>query len=345
MDRLALILAVVTGVACAAIDDASDDSIHDDLDLEETDGGKADSTDPLGRFNPHRIVSDDAFFDVDAMDAADVQRFLEVTPYDGKRSFLADHRIAGGERVSSAFVRVAREQGLNPLVLLVTLQKEAGLISKTVAPSSHRVDFAFGCGCPDGGGCMAAFRGLDKQLACAGERMASYMEDLLDGQPTIAGFFPGQSKRVLDGTNVVPANRSTAIVYTYTPWILVGLGGNWLFWNVWRRYSIALGYQRGLEPPFNEGYIGGACVTSADCFYAGAECRTGFCSQSCTATCPDRTGPGFATTFCVTDPQSGGGRCVAQCDSFLAPGGCGSLQTCQLATRHQQSVQREVCLP
>jgi hypothetical protein len=344
MKRLALILAFGV-VACAATHEEPDDSVVDPFDLEDVDDGKADANDPLGKFNPHRIVSDDAFFDVDAIDAAGVQRFLEVSPYDGKRSFLADHRLDSGERVSAALVRVARANGLNPIVLLATLQKEAGLISKSVAPSAHRVDFAFGCGCPDGGPCMAAFRGLDKQLECAGERMAEYMADLLDGEPTIAGFFPGESKRVLDGSNVVSANRSTAILYTYTPWILVGRGGNWLFWNVWRRYSVHLSYDRGLNPPFNEGYIGGLCTTSADCFYDGGVCSGGECTQSCTSSCPDRIGPGFATTFCVTDPVTSAGRCVAQCDSLLASGGCGPLQTCVSATRHNQpSAQRDVCL-
>ena len=315
---------------------------HDPLDYEElgTDG-KADGV--LAVFYANRLVSDDAFFDSTAMSAADVQAFLEHTPY-GRRSFLAGERMASGELLSSALARTAAERGLNPIVLLVTLQKERGLVSRTTAPSRRSVDYAFGCGCPDGGSCSLALKGLDRQLACAADAFRAYADDLEGGAATIGGFQPGVASRVLDGVKVTPANKATAMLYTYTPWIQRGYGGNWLFWNIWRRYSVGIGYARGLSSPFNEGFIGGACAADDECYYQGGLCRDGVCSLSCTSVCPDRSG-GFATTFCVTMPDDGLGWCVAQCDTDLAASGCDAGQTCAQATRHSDpTVARDVCL-
>jgi hypothetical protein len=333
-----LLLVACTGlIACAPGAEVE----HDPLDFEEAGGGgKADG--PLSTFQPNRVVSDEAFFEVGALTADQVQAFLEDTPY-GRRSFLADHRLDDGQRVSAALVAAAERHQLNPLVLLVTLQKEAGLISRSISPGGHRVDYAFGCGCPDGGGCMSAYRGLDRQLECAAARFREYADDLDAGGTTIAGYRPGKASRVLDGTTVVPANQATAMLYTYTPWILRGSGGNWLFWNVWRRYAIDLGYERGLGFPFNEGFIGGACGSDADCFYDGGVCRGAICTLPCTSICPDRAG-GFATTFCAAG-EDGEGWCAAQCDTGLVAGGCPDGQSCVAAVRPSDAgVSREVCV-
>ncbi len=338
----ALAAILLCASACTVVEGEGDLLEHDPLDYEELGAdGKADGV--LSVFYANRLVSDDAFFDSAAMTAADVQRFFEQTPY-GRRSFLAGERVASGELLSSALARTAAERGLNPIVLLVTLQKERSLVSRTTAPSRHSIDYAFGCGCPDGGTCSLTYKGLDKQLACAADAFRRYADDLEAGGTTIAGFKPGLSTRVLDGVRVTPANRATAMLYTYTPWIQQGYGGNWLFWNIWRRYSMAVGYQSGLSAPFNEGFIGGACAADDECYYQGGVCRDGACSLSCTSVCPDRTG-GFAQTFCVTDELDGLGWCVAQCDADLAISGCDAGQTCESRTRYNDpAVARDVCL-
>jgi len=338
----ALIATLLCASACTVAGGGDELIEHDPLDYEElaTDG-KADGV--LSVFYANRLVSDDAFFDTEAMTAADVQAFFERTPY-GRRSFLAGERVATGELLSTALVRTAAARGINPIVLLVTLQKERGLVSLSSAPARHSIDYAFGCGCPDGGSCSLTYKGLDKQLACAADAFRRYADDLEAGDATIAGFKPGSATRVLDGVRVTPANKATAMLYTYTPWIQQGFGGNWLFWNIWRRYSLGIGYQRGLSSPFNEGFIGGACAADDECYYQGGVCRDGACSLSCTSLCPDRSG-GFAATFCVTGDEDGLGWCVAQCDSRLSESGCDAGQTCESRTRHSDStVARDVCM-
>ena len=337
-----LIATMLCASACT-VAGAEDEAVeHDPLDFEELGGdGKADGV--LSVFYSNRLVSDDAFFDTGAMTGGDVQAFFERTPY-GRRSFLADLRLPSGERLSAALVRTAAERGLNPIVLLVTLQKERGLVSRTTSPGQRSVDYAFGCGCPDGGSCSTRFKGLDKQLACAADAFRSYADDLEAGGTTISGYKPGLATRVLDGVRVTPANRATAMLYTYTPWIQQGHGGNWLFWNIWRRYSVGVGYQRGVSAPFNEGFIGGACGADDECYYQGGVCRDGACSLACTSICPDRAG-GFAGTFCVTGDDDGRGWCVAQCDTDLTASGCDAGQTCEQRVRHSDpGVARDVCL-
>lgn len=337
----ALALALALAAGCAAEDD-----IHDPLDFEPVPSdGKADGT--FSRFDHDRLIPDTAFYDSSAMDAAAVQAFFEDTPYD-RRSFLADLTMADGRLLSAALVDVARSRGINPLVLLTTLQKEAGLVSKTSAPSKSRVDFAFGCGCPHST-CKEAFRGLDKQLACAADRFAEYTADLVETGTTISGWGVGITKTTNDGVRVTPTNRSTSALYTYTPEVKKGTGGNWLFWNVWSRYARFLDYQAGLRFPFNEGFIGGNCDADEDCAYEGGRClfaepgHRGTCSRDCDSLCPDRAG-GFATTFCVGDGSQG--FCLAQCDAELSPTGCGENQACVPAARHgDPDTVKDVCMP
>lgn len=328
-------------LGCAA------DDVHHPLDFEPIgDDGKADGT--LVRFDPNHLISDAAFYDSPAMDAAAVQGFLEDTPY-GMRSFLADQRMSDGRSLAMALVDVARRRGINPLVLLATLQKEAGLVSKTQAPSRQLVDYAFGCGCPDGGPCSEQLRGLDKQLDCAADKLAEFTADLEVAGSTISGWAVGQGKKTLDPQLVVPANRATAVLYTYTPWVLPRRGGNWLFWNVWSRYADHVDYVTDPRSIFNEGFIGGNCTSDADCLYDGGRClfaepgRRGTCSKSCDGLCPDRAGA-FATTFCVGDGSQG--FCLARCDLELSPTGCGENQVCVARARHgEPEVVEDVCLP
>lgn len=334
---------LVVAILCAGCSDAQ---IGDPLDYQPVVDG-ASTASGFSAFEASRLVSDDAFFDAAAVSGDQVQAFLESTPY-GTRSFLADQTVGDGERLADALVRIAQAHALNPLVLLVTLQKESGLISAESSPGGGRVDFAMGCGCPDGSGCQGSQRGLLPQIECAGTVLERYAADLDGGGTTIAGIRPGLALRTSDRVRVVPANRATAVLYTYTPWVLRGSGGNWLFWNIWRRYAGDLDYPRGLTFPLNEGYIGGPCDSADDCFYPDAVCLPpangghGVCSMSCTGLCPDHGGSGWATTFCAD--MGGAGFCLAQCDASAPT--CNGADTCEAAARPSDpSAQRDVCMP
>lgn len=182
-------------------------------------------------FDRNRIVDEAFFVDVEYIDAEILQRFFEATPY-GRRSWLAD-AVIDGQPASVALVEAAKAHGLNPLVLVVRMQVEASLVGKATRPAQSRIDYAFGCGCADGDGCSAAYRGLTRQVSCAADTLRELLAASEDGS---GSWRKGVTRRTLDPLRVTPANHATAALYGYTPWVLEGRGGNWLVWNVTRLY-------------------------------------------------------------------------------------------------------------
>lgn len=183
-------------------------------------------------FDKNLLVTDAFFTASDFMGADEVQAFFEVTPY-GTRSWLADATL-GPARLADVIVDIAVAHDLNPIILIGRMQGEQSLVSPTENPGGHRVDFAFGCGCPDGQACNEAYRGLDKQLECAATTLEKWY---LRSQNGDGLFVMGQPGDTLDPDIVVPASHATASLYAYTPWVLEGQGGNWLIWKILARYS------------------------------------------------------------------------------------------------------------
>ncbi|MBM4397381.1 MAG: hypothetical protein FJ087_17055 [Deltaproteobacteria bacterium] len=265
-------------------------------------------------FNRNRVVSE-GFFGASAMVGADaVQAFLERTPY-GTRSWLADAKV-GEKRAADAVCEAAVAKGINPVVLLARMQVEKSLVGRETAPSGHTRDYAFGCGCPDDRACNPAFKGLDKQLACAAETLANLRLASVDGS---GEWVRGRSTRSSDGYTVKPYNHATAALYGYTPWVLEGKGGNWLVWNVTRKFAIHF-EEMGLadldDPRLGDPWVGRPCTDHAECDFAAdgsqgfcfvfdaAGEKRGFCSLPCEGYCPDLAGT--APTFCASqDGHSG----------------------------------------
>ena len=189
------------------------------------DDAKADGA--PARFDRNTIVSD-AVFREPSFDAATLQAFFERTPY-GTRSWLADASV-GDVPAAVAIVEAASARDLNPLMLVVRLQVEGSFVSGERDPGA-RADYALGCGCA--GGCAGAVVGLEGQLACGAETLRGWYDASVDGSGTWRAGAPAHS---LDGLRVTPATHATASLYAYTPWVLTDRGGNWLVWNVTRRY-------------------------------------------------------------------------------------------------------------
>jgi hypothetical protein len=194
--------------------------------------GKADFSGIPATFDRHDIMSDAVLQASGAVDADAVQAFLEDTPY-GTRSWLADLRLEN-MRFSDALVRISRDKTVDPVVLLARMQVESSLVSKTVKPSSSRINTALGCGCPDSSACSSQYLGLANQLRCAGDVLAARFADSETNEP--GAWAQGKAKKTLDPLSVTPRTHATAALYAYTPWVLTGRGGNWLVWNVTRKY-------------------------------------------------------------------------------------------------------------
>ncbi|MBW2522596.1 MAG: hypothetical protein JRI23_00405 [Deltaproteobacteria bacterium] len=344
---LALLLALVPACIVSPEDTDSPEPPIPDVpaeDLTPVDEIKGDGA----SFDEDLLMDDAAFVDPFAMTQADVQAFFELTPY-GTRSFFADHRH-GGRLVSALLIDAAQAHRISPVVLLVKLQVEMGLVSKTQTPSQFKLDRAMGCGCFSSSDCDR-YLGLGEQIDCAARYFRSYLDDLDSSGQTVSGWKVGVGKRTLDGKRVTPENHATAALYTYTPWVLRNSGGNWLYWNVYRRYTrhILAG-----EP--NHHWIGGTCADSTACPVDGGVCHAvvgdGLCTRPCDQTCPDSEAPFTAVTFCadVSSALSGfsSGTCLSRCDDGLYPNsdGCRDGFECRLMARHTEpSVQKRVCVP
>ena len=289
-------------------EEASDFVVDEDM------GGKADAF--PSSFNPNLILSD-RFFRASALLNGDgLQAFLEHTPY-GTRSWLADETV-NGRRVADAIAQVAGEYHLNPLMLLARMQVEKSLVSRTESPSRHAIDFAFGCGCHDNQDCNEAFRGLENQLACAATTLESLFMSSVDGS---GSWRVERTRHTLDGVSVTPANHATASLYGYTPWTLRGEGGNWLVWNVTRKFSLHLHKLELIDlsdADYADPWIGHPCLEHEDCLFRsqgidgfcllftpyGADVPAGICSYPCEGFCPDRAGEPWS--FCVSDDGANG---------------------------------------
>ena len=165
-------------------------------------------------FNPDTLISDANFRAVSSMSQAEVQTFLE-----GRSGILKSYGAADVNGIvkpaSQIIWEAAQAFGVSPKVVLVTLQKEQGLLSSP-APSASALAWAMGCGSPSSFGAQVWW-GSDSLS--------------VDG----AGWHAGITKSCGDGT-VAPTNISTYSLYTYTPWIGLAGGGNKLFWTLYWQY-------------------------------------------------------------------------------------------------------------
>jgi hypothetical protein len=235
------------------------------------------STDPASarpRWSAGQIITDSLFFDYTAMSRKGIQHFLDKWMRHCKSvseaSCLKDVRVdtrrvaripgrcdhtipARRDQSAASIIRmVAHACEVSPRVLLVTLQKEQGLVT---ANSVTRLTYrkTMGYGCPDSARCNAKYYGFFNQVYWAARAYNAY------------GNFPEsfrfQAGRTLDiayspkddcasKKNVRIRNRATAALYNYTPYTPnkaslanpYGTGnrcssyGNrnfWLFFNQW----------------------------------------------------------------------------------------------------------------
>jgi len=181
------------------------------------------------------LISDGDFINANSMSLRQIQDFLI-----SKGSYLAGYRMTWGPANRSGAEWIyyeAQEHGINPQVLMVTLQKEMSLITLS-NPSQHHLDWAMGygaySGCAADGGWCTQYAGFGAQIHFA----ASWYRAKFD-----AGGVPsrhvGQTVSIQTDsgragyTNVYLSNRATAVLYIYTPYIY---NGNYNFYNFYRNW-------------------------------------------------------------------------------------------------------------
>ena len=217
------------------------------------------------QFNANNIIGQGIFTNNNSMSAGDIQNFLNgqnstcLKDYRGLalidannngqvEDWLAAEKYggpSGTQQMSAAELLKAAGDiyGINPQVLIVTLQKEQGLITRSDCPQ-WRYNTAFGFGCPDTAPCDSAAYGFTRQLDNAAYHFKNYMtgRDVL-GNPVYSTFKTGPHNVALhpgpfDNQNyryfgrfgdrrdveycgrvsTTIENLATASLYTYTPY-------------------------------------------------------------------------------------------------------------------------------
>ena len=193
----------------------------------------------LSKFSPGNIVSDAVFFAPDTMSSGAIQSFLNGKVASCKAGFtcLKDYRQATTTRPADAYCngytgasnetaaeiirKVAISCGVNPQALLVTLQKEQGLVTSR-EPSATRYRIAMGFACPDTAACDTRYYGFHNQVYSAARqfqlyRASSYFTWYAPGKTWNILFHPDSARGC--GTSPVHiANDATAGLYYYTPY-------------------------------------------------------------------------------------------------------------------------------
>ena len=220
---------LVCVVSCVGSPPGHDEATDFDP-VDWTPAGKGDFSGVPAVFDRNNVM-DDVVFATPAVSGDAMQAFLENSPY-GTRSWLADAKL-DGRRFADELVAIAGASGIDPVVLLARAQVESSLVSATKQPSKSRTDIALGCGCADSHACSPAFLGLGNQLRCAGMVLSGKQAESARGT---GDWRKGHTKHTSDPLVVTPKNDATAALYAYTPWVLQGTGGNWLVWNVTRKF-------------------------------------------------------------------------------------------------------------
>jgi hypothetical protein len=185
-------------------------------------------------FDPGRIIDDAVFTNKSSMSVTDIQNFLNskvpvcdtwhpagpsaqgaTPPWICLKNYTEN-----GKSAAQIIWEQAQNFNLNPQVLIVTLQKENGLITDTW-PYPWQYRTAMGFACPDNGTCDPAYYGFTQQVYQA----ARHFRNFYDLNPAwYIPYSPGvkyvrwNPNSACGGSNVNIQNRATAALYSYTPY-------------------------------------------------------------------------------------------------------------------------------
>ncbi len=235
-------------------------------------------------FNPNKLIDDKVFSDTQTFGGAEgVQKFLAAKnsvlantspdflaklkePQSAElKQGLADPRPNLGRlRTAAELIWDASVQsGLNPQVILVTLNKEQGLVTSADTYTSDRLqkalDRAMGFDCPDSEGCGNLFPGFyyqlfgnfdsqnNRYLGAAKSLMKSFSYSsgrgpVVDGTPAKVGDnitlenTMGGYENIMPQQSITLENRATAALYRYTPHVFNGNYNFWKFFQSWFKY-------------------------------------------------------------------------------------------------------------
>lgn len=192
-------------------------------------------------FIPGNIISDELFYDRDAMTTAQIQAFLNskigtcsngkclnvlkvavptvalTASYSDSTGALKCSAMSGGTISAAELIYRAQVAcGISAKVILVTLQKEQGLTTKS-APSDTALKYAMGMACPDTAACASYAAGFANQIYYGTRQLITYKVSRFSKQPGVntIGYHPNAA---CGATTFNIQNYATAALYAYTPY-------------------------------------------------------------------------------------------------------------------------------
>jgi hypothetical protein len=218
-----------------------------------------------------QLIDDSSFTASGTMSAADIQNFLVsknsslanfadiedcYSPGGSHYSFYQAHFTCGGWQLASKIIYdVSQAYGINPQVILATLQKEQSLVTAQ-HPADSQYAYAMGYACPDSGGCGAVsgffhqvengtwqFK-VDYELASGRNYWGYTPSSYPCNGPTQyynKALLPGNDVVFLDDygtgyTHFVIPNASVATLYCYTPHAYPGSAQQYFSGSYWFVY-------------------------------------------------------------------------------------------------------------
>ena len=193
-------------------------------------------------FDPGHLISDSLMFDGNSMSVPQIQKFLDAkgkkctstktakclkdisvtTTAKAPTSLRCLTAIPKKTKQSAAQVisLVAKACNVSPQVLIVTLQKEQGLVSSATPPPASKYKIATGYGCPDGDKCATEFFGFFNQTYWAARAFQAYRNAANFGsyQPGVKAVRYHPDPSDCGTLDVDIQNIATTALYTYTPY-------------------------------------------------------------------------------------------------------------------------------
>ena len=223
------------------------------------------------QFNAGYIIDDSNFYDANSMSQAQIQTFLAAkegscTNSNCLQALTAEtsskllvrststgnvrcgaYSGGGMEQASAIIFKVQQACGISAKVILVTLQKEEGLVTSN-GPSNAAVSHAMGYACPDTAPCATASLSFFEQVYQGVLQLNTYKAAKFGRQPGLqaVAYSPNSS---CGAKTFVVSNYATAALYNYTPYTpndaaLANLYGTapcgaygnrnfWVYYNNW----------------------------------------------------------------------------------------------------------------
>lgn len=177
------------------------------------------------KFQHGRIIDNKVFTNAGSMSTSSIQNFLKNKNSACLKNYmtpkpLGDNKYGEDVKASRAIKIVSNMFKISPKTILVTLQKEQSLVTRSNCPD-WRYDTAMGVGCPDNEPCKEEWLGFSRQIYQGARHFRGFF-DLKDDW--IIPHRPGDNNIKYHpdsgcGTkDVWIENRATAALYSYTPY-------------------------------------------------------------------------------------------------------------------------------